>query len=102
MSHSVNRGLERLIESGLPVSVSVMFATPWWQETVELLKRYPAVSVGVHLTLNSEWKNYQWGPVLGRSAVPTLVDSNGYFFSNPASPTIFINSRACSAPATAS
>lgn len=81
MSHSVNRGLERLIESGLPVSVSVMFSTPWWQETVELLKRYPDVAVGVHLTLNSEWKNYQWGPVLGRSAVPTLVDSNGYFFS---------------------
>jgi predicted glycoside hydrolase/deacetylase ChbG (UPF0249 family) len=81
MSHSVNRGLERLIASGLPVSVSVMFATPWWQETVALLKSHPEVSVGVHLTLNSEWKNYQWGPVLGRSAVPTLVDSNGYFFS---------------------
>jgi predicted glycoside hydrolase/deacetylase ChbG (UPF0249 family) len=81
MSHSVNMALERLIESGLPVSVSVMFPTPWWQETVEMLKRHPNVSVGIHLTLNSEWKNYQWGPVTGRSAVPTLVDSNGYFFS---------------------
>ena len=81
MSHSVNMALERLIESGIPVSVSVMFATPWWQETVEMLKRHPDVSVGVHLTLNSEWKNYRWGPVLGRTAVPTLVDSNGYFFS---------------------
>ena len=81
MSHSVNMALERLIETGLPVSVSVMFPTPWYQETVEMLKRHPAVSVGIHLTLNSEWKNYQWGPVLGRTAVPTLVDSNGYFFS---------------------
>jgi predicted glycoside hydrolase/deacetylase ChbG (UPF0249 family) len=80
MSHSVNMGLERLIASGLPVSVSVMFPTPWYQETVEMLKRHPAVAVGVHLTLNSEWKNYRWGPVLGRSAVPTLVDSEGYFF----------------------
>jgi predicted glycoside hydrolase/deacetylase ChbG (UPF0249 family) len=81
MSHSVNMALERLIESGLPVSVSVMFPTPWWQETVAMLKRHPNVSVGIHLTLNSEWKDYQWGPVAGRSAVPTLVDSNGYFFS---------------------
>lgn len=81
MSHSVNLALERLIESGIPVSVSVMFPTPWWQETVAMLKRHPNVSVGIHLTLNSEWKNYQWGPVAGRSAVPTLVDSNGYFFS---------------------
>jgi predicted glycoside hydrolase/deacetylase ChbG (UPF0249 family) len=82
MTHSVNMGLERLIKTGLPVSVSVMFPTPWYQETVEILKRHPAVSVGIHLTLNSEWKNYRWGPVLGRSAVPTLVDAEGYFFSS--------------------
>jgi hypothetical protein len=82
MSHSVNMALERLIETGLPVSVSVMFPTPWYQEIVEILKRHPAVAVGIHLTLNSEWKNYRWGPVSGRSAVPTLVDADGYFFSS--------------------
>ena len=80
MSHSVNVALERLIESRLPVSVSVMFACPWYQETVEMLKRHPEVAVGIHLTLNSEWKNYRWGPVAGRGAVPTLVDADGYFF----------------------
>jgi predicted glycoside hydrolase/deacetylase ChbG (UPF0249 family) len=82
MSHSVNMALQRLIESGLPVSVSVMFACPWYQETVEILKRHPAVSVGIHLTLNSEWRNYRWGPVVGREAVPTLVDADGYFFQS--------------------
>ncbi len=82
MSHSVNLALRRLIESGLPVSVSVMFACPWYQETVEILKRQPAVSVGIHLTLNSEWKNYRWGPVVGRDAAPTLVDADGYFFQS--------------------
>lgn len=84
MSHSVNMALERLIATGLPISVSVMFPTPWYQETVDILKRHPEVSVGVHLTLNSEWKNYRWGPVLGRSAVPTLVDADGYFFPSSA------------------
>src|SRR5690242_21343875 len=74
MSHSVNMALERLIESGMPVSVSVMFACPWYQETVEMLKRHPATAVGVHLTLNSEWKNYRWGPASGRGTVPTVVD----------------------------
>src|SRR5213083_1462157 len=82
MSHSVNMALQRLMDTGLPVSVSVMFACPWYQETVEILKRHPAVAVGIHLTLNSEWKNYRWGPVTGREAVPTLVDSNGYFFQS--------------------
>jgi predicted glycoside hydrolase/deacetylase ChbG (UPF0249 family) len=80
MSHSVNVALQRLIETGLPVSVSVIFPGPWYQETVEVLKRHPEVSVGIHLTLNSEWKNYRWGPVAGRSAVPSLVDREGYFF----------------------
>jgi predicted glycoside hydrolase/deacetylase ChbG (UPF0249 family) len=80
MSHSVNMALERLIETRMPVTVSVMFACPWYQETVEILKRHPEVSIGIHLTLNSEWKDYRWGPVTGREAVPTLVDSNGYFF----------------------
>ena len=80
MSHSVNMALEKLIATGLPVSVSVMFPTPWYQETVDILKRHPDVSVGIHLTLNSEWKNYRWGPVLGRTAVPSLVDADGYFF----------------------
>ncbi len=87
MSHSVNMALQRLIDTGLPLSVSVMFACPWYQETVAILKRHPEVSVGIHLTLNSEWKHYRWGPVSGSAAVPTLVDGDGYFF--PASEALY-------------
>lgn len=89
MSHSVNIALEKLIESGLPVSVSVMFPTPWYQEAVDMLRRHPDVAVGIHLTVNAEWKGYRWGPVAGRGAVPTLVDSVGYFF--PTSAALYRN-----------
>ena len=34
MTHAVNLANRRLFEAGLPVSVSIMFPTPWWQETV--------------------------------------------------------------------
>ena len=79
MNHSVNTAIERVARTGMPFSVSVMFACPWYQEAVDMLKKYPNVNVGVHLVLNSEWRNYRWGPVLGKTAVPSLVDSVGYF-----------------------
>jgi predicted glycoside hydrolase/deacetylase ChbG (UPF0249 family) len=85
MCHAVNMAVKKVFETGIPVSASVMFACPWYQEAIELIKNYPHVSVGIHLTLNADWKNYRWGPVSGRSAVPSLVDSLGYFFPSRAS-----------------
>ena len=90
MCHSLNMAIEKVAETGLPFSTSVMFACPWYQEAVDILKSHPEVGVGIHLTLNAEWKNYRWGPVLGREAVPSLVDSNGYFF--PSRSKLFANS----------
>jgi chitin disaccharide deacetylase len=79
MNHSVNLAVKQLAQTGIAFSSSVMFACPWYQEAVANLKDFPNVSAGIHLVLNSEWKYYRWGPVLGRSAVPSLVDADGYF-----------------------
>ncbi len=79
MNHSVNMAMEKVAQTGIPFSASVQFACPWYQEAVAMLKKYPQVSVGVHLTLTSEWRYYRWGPVTGRTAVPSLVDKVGYF-----------------------
>lgn len=79
MCHSVNLGIRKFLATGIPFSASVMIACPWYLEAVELLRDQPQVSVGIHLTLNSEWQHYKWGPVLGGSRVPTLVDENGHF-----------------------
>lgn len=80
MCHAVNLAAQQFIDTGLPFSASVMFVCPWYQEAVDILKAHPEISVGVHLTLNAEWKNYRWGPILGKGGVPSLVDSDGYFF----------------------
>lgn len=85
MSHSVNMAAKELIETGLLFSASMMFPCAWYQEGVDILKEHPEITVGIHLTLNSEWKNYRWGPVAGKSKVPSLVDENGYFFPSRAS-----------------
>jgi predicted glycoside hydrolase/deacetylase ChbG (UPF0249 family) len=90
------------MESGLKFSASVMFPCAWYQEAVDILKQHPDITVGIHLTLNAEWKNYRWGPVAGKDKVPSLVDKDGYFFpsraaffaNNPKSEEIEIELRA--------
>ena len=84
MSHTVNAAVRELIETGVPFSTSVMIACPWYLEAVEILKANPQIGVGIHLTLNSEWKDYKWGPVIGAAKVPSLVDANGHFFASEA------------------
>ena len=81
MNHSVNAAIERVANTGMPFSVSLMAVGPKFDEAVAILKKHPRVAVGVHLALNSEWRGYRWGPLLG-AAVPTLVDSSGYFHSS--------------------
>ena len=80
MCHSVNVAAERVLQTGMPVSMSVMVPCPWFSEAVAMLKKYRNASIGIHLTLNSEWKQYRWGPVAGAGSVPSLVDSACNFF----------------------
>src|SRR4051794_8952199 len=37
MTHSVNMAVEKIAATGMPVSVSVLFVAPWYQEAVEIL-----------------------------------------------------------------
>jgi len=60
MCHSVNMAAKKVLDSGFPVSMSVMVPCPWFSEAAEMLKQYKNVTVGIHLTLNSEWKQYRW------------------------------------------
>jgi predicted glycoside hydrolase/deacetylase ChbG (UPF0249 family) len=89
MCHAVNMAAKQVLETGIPVSMSVMVPCPWFSEAAEMLKQYKNVAIGIHLTLNSEWKQYRWGPVLGAKAVPSLVDSLGNFF--PSRSRLFAN-----------
>jgi predicted glycoside hydrolase/deacetylase ChbG (UPF0249 family) len=87
--HAANMSAERILSEGVCTSISVIVNTPWLDEAVEILKRHPEVSVGVHLTLNAEWREYRWGPVLPHTEVPSLVDADGNFF--PSRKAFFAN-----------
>lgn len=80
LSHSENRATIQALNYGLVNSYSIMVPCPWFYEISEFALKYPNFDYGIHLTLTSEWNSYKFGPVLNQKEVPSLVDSQGYFY----------------------
>jgi chitin disaccharide deacetylase len=69
-----------LLDFGLVSSAAVMVPCPWFQGAAQYAREHPGVDFGVHLTLNSEWDIYRWGPLSTRDAASGLLDGHGYFY----------------------
>src|SRR4051812_45974936 len=73
LSQAANAGVYESLRSGLATSASIMVPAPWAREAAS---RYRGEDVGVHLTLNSEFDRYRWGPI---TQAPSLLDGDGGF-----------------------
>jgi predicted glycoside hydrolase/deacetylase ChbG (UPF0249 family) len=78
MCHAANVGAFEALANGPATCGSLMVPCPWFPEAADHARAHPELDLGVHLTLNSEWAHYRWGPVAGRRAVPSLVDDQGF------------------------
>ena len=78
MSHSVNRASLEALEQGWITSASILVVSPWFAEVATWARAHPDADLGIHLALNSEWTTLRWGPISGRSEVPSLLAPDGY------------------------
>ena len=72
MNHSSNEGTIKALKTGAVTSSTIMVCCPWAEGAIEFALKPRQAKLGGHTTPTSEWGRYKWGPVLGRTAVPTL------------------------------
>src|SRR4051812_8086781 len=82
MSPDINAATLAAARNGIVRSVEIMAPTPAFAEAAAELLRLratePAIDVGVHLTLTSEFDTYRWHPLLPKHQVPSLYDAEGF------------------------
>jgi len=76
-AHASNPAALRCFTDGVMRSVEVLAVGSWFPEASRMLRETPALDVGLHLALTSEWDNLKWRPL---TTAPSLVDADGYFF----------------------
>ena len=82
VAHSVNEASVRALASGSVSSASIMVPCPWLLEVAAIARQYPDFDLGLHLTLTAEWEQYKWNGVSASSAIPSLLNEEGYFYDN--------------------
>lgn len=80
MCHGSNRAFLECQAAGTLKTGSVMVPCPWATEAMQAAAADPAIDLGVHLTLTSEWQFYRWGPISTRQVNSGMVDGTGNFW----------------------
>ncbi|MEM7533074.1 MAG: polysaccharide deacetylase family protein [Chloroflexota bacterium] len=82
LSHAENQATFDAMATGMVSSASIMVPCPWFTDSAAYVRAHPALDIGVHITLTSEWKYYRWGSVASASDVPSLLDEQGYLHAS--------------------
>ncbi len=78
MCHGANAAFIEQAPFGLTTCGAVMVPCPWFAEIAEYGRAHPEADLGVHITLNAEWRAYRWGPISTHDPASGLLDEQGY------------------------
>ena len=79
-SQSSLAAYQDIVAFGVMSSAATMVPCPWFPATAAFYRAQPAPGpdLGIHLTLNSEWGGYRWGPISTCDPASGLLDDQGY------------------------
>ena len=80
LSQATNSAIIEAFQKGGVNSGSIMVPCPWFPEIAEFAKNNTQFDIGLHLTLSSEWDHYFFGGISPAATIPSLLNSNGYFY----------------------
>jgi hypothetical protein len=81
---STNIAIDSVTRAGFIKNVSVMAPGPAVSHAAELFSNRKDVCFGMHTTLNAEWDNLKWKPILSHDKNCGFIDENGFFLASPA------------------
>ncbi|GAA0352934.1 polysaccharide deacetylase family protein [Bacillus horti] len=74
-SQAANTAIMHLLEEGKVSSATIMPPAPFFAEAAEWVKKREKLSIGLHLTLTSEFTGYRWRSLTN---LPSLHDESGH------------------------
>ena len=80
MCVEANEAGQRYLADDRIQSGAIMMPCPASQAMADWYRDHPTEDIGVHLTINSEWETYRWGPVTDTAQVPGLIDPEGFMW----------------------
>lgn len=75
-AQAVNQGTVEAHLGGVVTTTNVLVPGPWFLQAVRIAAEQPALEVGIHLALTSEWSDVKWRPLTGGRS---FTDPDGYF-----------------------
>jgi hopanoid biosynthesis associated protein HpnK len=76
LTEGMNQGILKSFNSGILTSTSIMAGGDGFDNAIKIARENPELDLGIHLTLVSE------KPVLAGNEIPSLLKSDGKFYSN--------------------